>query len=666
MKSSRPRAVPRFTVTEVRNALRCPRVFALGRSRGPAVAFPIGASSLGALFHRIAERFARELTHPPEPMQALVSGGSVTRIHDVLSSWILGHLVQELADHPNASTMPAEIDDLAEALREFSFFLAKQVALDERRPSEALRAFLQQAEFTVDAVLEAGGGIPVQVSGRVDAIYCRAAGAVDVVEYKLTDDANQELDEAQVALYRHLLRKMLDTEVDPLILRFRPGLVETKLSALLANGIMERKILPLLGQMVEWSERPEKAPATNRRDLCISCPMRQGCAEVYRDFLPPRDQPPAGAARPIPDPRGRLTIAPPREFANGSHVDDEGKTEADVLAKHILAQLKKQEIVCGLGEVTVGARLLRVEMQSSRQRVAQLDKIASDVEHKLAKFDVHYVREGARRFFWAPRQKPRQVQLEPLLAQKAAYLAERPGRFVLGEALDGSVIVGDFADGSTCHLLVGGQSGSGKSVLLQALIMGMGHFHSPAAIQFSLVDPKRVTFGNIAAAIAAFLTGPVLHDTEGFLAELEALGTEMEERYTLFQEQGVENIDEYNGRARVRLPRRIVVVDEFQDVLDSKATKQLVIEGVKRLGSKARAAGIHLVLATQRPDARSVPGEIKNNLAGRIALRVSEGLNSRIILDQNGAEELLDRGDFLANIGHGVVRGQAPLVGGGS
>ena len=103
-------------------------------------------------------------------------------------------------------------------------------------------------------------------------------------------------------------------------------------------------------------------------------------------------------------------------------------------------------------------------------------------------------------------------------------------------------------------------------------------------------------------------------------------------------------------------------MDEFHVLLDSKNTKQLVIDGVKRLGSKARAAGIHLVLATQRPDAKSVPGEIKNNLTGRIALRVTEGLNSRIILDQSGAEELLDKGDFLANLGHGIIRGQAPMV----
>lgn len=626
------------------------------------MAFPIGASSLGALFHRIAERFAAELVHPPVQMRALVPGAAVERVYDVLSSWLLGHLVQELIEHPSAASMPAEMDDLAEALREFAFYLAKQVVLDEKAPADSLRTFVQHAEFTVDAVLEAGGGIPVQVSGRVDAIYCRAAGAIDVVEYKLTDEANRILDEAQVAVYRHLLRRMLDTDVDPIILRFRPQLVEIKLSARLADEIMERNVLPLLGQMVQWSERPEQAPATVRQDLCYSCPMRRACVENYRDVLPQRDQPPAGAVHPIPDARGRLTLPAPRQIEPVAEVDSEGQAEAQQLVKQLQAQLKKQEIGCSLDDVSVGARLIRVELRSSRQHVAQLDKIASDIEHKLAKRGVHYVREGARRFFWAARLTPRPVYLETLLAKQAAYLAERPGRFILGEALDGTVIVGDFADGSSCHLLVGGQSGSGKSVLLQSLVVGLSYFHSPAVIQFSLVDPKRVTFGPINTAISAFLTGPVLHDLEAFMLELETIATEMDERYGLFQEHAVENIDEYNQRVREPLPRRVIVVDEFQSLLDSKTTKSQLIDGVKRLGSKARAAGIHLVLATQRPDAKSVPGEIKNNLAGRIALRVSEAVNSRIILDQAGAEDLLDKGDFLANLGHGLVRGQAPMV----
>jgi len=136
----------------------------------------------------------------------------------------------------------------------------------------------------------------------------------------------------------------------------------------------------------------------------------------------------------------------------------------------------------------------------------------------------------------------------------------------------------------------------------------------------------------------------------------------MEARYRRFEARGAEDIDDYNESADEPLPRRVVVVDEFQDLLADKAIRGAFLDGVKRLGAKARAAGIHLVLATQRPDRNTVPGEIKANLGGKIALRVQAMVNSRIILDQGGAEKLLGKGDLLADLGHGIVRAQAPLA----
>lgn len=656
------RAAREFSVTEVRNALRCPRVFALGRSRKRAVAFPIGASSLGALFHRIAERFARELEAPPAPVSALPLHAPRELVADALSAWLLGHLVSELEANPGAASMPGEIDDLAEALRELSRYLAKQIESTGRLPAEALRSFLPHAELSIVAVLDTTSGGPVRISGRIDAVYRRARGAVEVVEYKLTDEANQELDQAQVALYRWLSRRALDLDADPLILRFKPGLVETKLSPVAADGIVERTVLPWIEKMVNWSEHPEMAPPTSRRDLCPTCPMRQACVETYRDTLDPRDLPPAGAARPIPDPDGRLISLPPREPVDAMPTDSEGKAEADSIAAQIVAQLKRQGVIVGIGRKTVGPRLVRIEVTSPRQRVAQLDRAADDVEHHLAGHGVRFEREAARRWFSAPRKTPRRVELEALLARRAAFLRERPGRFVLGEGLDGEVIAGDLADGSSCHLLVAGQTGSGKSVLLRALTLGLCHFHPPSAIRFLLVDPKRVTFGGIAAGMGAHLDGPILYDVEALLPELEALVAEMEERYALFESRNVQNIDDYNEMTKAPLPRRVVVVDEFQDLITSRASRQPFLNAVKRLGSMARAAGIHLVFATQRPDRTTVPGEIKANLGGRIALRVQEVVNSRIILDQAGAEELLGKGDFYADLGHGLVRGQAPMA----
>src|SRR6185503_12008496 len=152
--------------------------------------------------------------------------------------------------------------------------------------------------------------------------------------------------------------------------------------------------------------------------------------------------------------------------------------------------------------------------------------MAGDVEHHLSDQGVRFEREGPRRLFTAPRKVPRTVELSALLAEKAAWLSERPGRFVVGEGVTGEVVTGDLSDGSTCHLLVGGQTGSGKSVLLRALVSSMCQFHPPSAIRFTLVDPKRVTFGSFAAGIAGHLSGSIFHDVEALLPELDELGAE--------------------------------------------------------------------------------------------------------------------------------------------
>ncbi len=670
------------SVTEVRNALRCPRVFALGRAYPKkTVAFPVGASSLGATFHRIAERFARDLDAPSEALRSLPRGAPREAVAAALGAWLLDHLVDALDESPALASMPGEVDDLAEALRELGRYLAAEVERADVAPAEALRSLVQHAELDVEAVVDAPGPgargvVPVRIVGRIDAVHSRGGhagtagghpqapgrGALDVVEYKLTDEANQALDQAQVALYRRLLRDCLDIDAEPVILRFNPGLIATRLSPAAGDAIVERTLLPLLGKMIGWAEQPATAPATARRDLCATCPVRVECAETYPERLEPRDLPPSGATRPRPGPEGRLAVTAGAAEAAQAPADAQGQIEAEALEKQIVAELRRLGVMVQVARRTAGPTLIRLEVMIARQRVAQLDRVAQDVEHHLAARGVRFDRDGAKRVFYAPRVQPRRVELAALLAHEAAFLRARPGRFIVGEGIDGEVITGDLSDGSTCHLLVGGQTGSGKSVLLRGIVTSLCHFHPPEAIRFTLVDPKRVTFGNFAGTVAAHLEGPVCYDAEALLPVLDDLVTEMEERYERFDHAKVEDLDGYNEASSEHLARRVVVVDEFQDLISDKATQKAFLDGVKRLGAKARAAGIHLVCATQRPDAKTVPGEIKANLGGKIALKVQAAINSRIILDQPGAEKLLGRGDLLADLGHGVVRAQAPMA----
>ncbi|MBI4956683.1 MAG: PD-(D/E)XK nuclease family protein [Myxococcales bacterium] len=648
------------SVTEVRNALRCPRIFALGRRRGRPVAFPVGASSLGATFHRIADRAARQVATLPQAVERLAAQASRAAVADALGAWLLAFLVDELEQSPALASMPSEVDDLGEALRELARYLAAEVERSDLRPADALRSLLRHTELEVSAVL--GSAQPVRVSGRVDAVHRRSEGALDVVEYKLTDEANQELDQAQVALYRRLLRECLDLEAEPVILRFNPELATTRLAGPAADAWLEERIVPMLDHMVAWATRPEGAPATTRRDLCASCPLRTECLATYRDAFAPRDAPPAGSTHLRPDPEGGLAVTTPAEPRVPAPRDAEGHAEAEKLGKLIVDKLRKLGTVVEVAQRTVGPTLLGIEVVATRARVAQLDRLAGDVEHQLADRHVHFEKNEGRRAFWATRKRPRRVELAELLGREAEFLRQRPGRFVVGEGVDGSVVKGDLSDGSTSHLLVGGQTGSGKSVLLRAIVSSLCHYHPPSAIRFTLVDPKRVTFGAFAAAIAPHLEGPLFFDSEAFLPELESLVAEMEARYERFEQARVQDIHDYNETAPEPLARRVVVVDEFQDFLTDKATREAFLASVQRLGAKARAAGIHLICATQRPDRTTVPGGLKANLGGKIALRVQSAVNSRIILDEVGAERLLGHGDLLANLGHGTVRAQGPLV----
>lgn len=659
----------RISVTEVRNGLRCPRIFALGRLQKKAVAFPVGSSCLGATFHRILERFSREVDAPIASFAALPQGAALDDVSASLSEWLLGRLIEEVAADPTYSTIPSEVDDLAEALRELARHLAGRLrAFGEDTPCTGLSKLMRAGELAVEAVIGSGGPL---VHGRVDAVYADARGNLEVIEYKLTDDANEELDRAQVALYRELLRGEERIDARPTILRFLPTLRETRMSGEAADAYLDKTVKPLLTRMAEWADEPHRAPATQRRDLCPACPVARECAETYPERLPMRDDPPMAATRPRPDAGAHVQAAAPvTRSAPEEARDEEGRREALDLEKRIVSELKKQgvAVVCPRSAI-VGPTVYIIEVARPRGPVSHLDKAAADVTHRLASeadIKVDYQRDGGHRRFVVKRSSPRTVFLGPLLESKREFLSARPGRFIVGEQPDGDILCADLSDSGTPHLLIAGQTGSGKSVLIQSIIASLLQFQDPGAIRFTLIDPKRVTFIGPAfrTSVASHLDGPIRFDIEETLPVIEQLVDLMEERYRIFHEAQVMDIGEYNEQSAPedRLERRVLVIDEFQDLVAEKKTAQVFFAGIKRLGAKARAAGIHLILATQRPDRDTIPGIVKANLGGRIALRVATQINSRIVLDQGGGESLFGKGDLLASLGRGVVRAQAPLL----
>jgi len=195
------------------------------------------------------------------------------------------------------------------------------------------------------------------------------------------------------------------------------------------------------------------------------------------------------------------------------------------------------------------------------------------------------------------------------------------------------------------HLLIAGTTGSGKSIFLKTLIASIMYHLTPDEVRLVLIDPKRVEFGIFSSSL--FCACEVITEFEEVAAVFEALVLEMEKRYELLEHAGASDIRQYNAgvEPQLRQPYIVVVVDEFADLVmqNVKGFEDRVI----RLAQKARAGGIHLVLATQRPSADVIKGLLKANFPGRIAFSVSSQVDSKIILDMGGAENLIGKGDLI-------------------
>ena len=260
-----------------------------------------------------------------------------------------------------------------------------------------------------------------------------------------------------------------------------------------------------------------------------------------------------------------------------------------------------------------------------------------------------------------PNIKAADVRLYGILKSKTWKASTEPLTFAIGKDISGNAVIGEL--NKMPHLLIAGQTGSGKSVMINTLLTSLLYRNSPSDMKLILVDPKQVEmapYDNI-----PHLLTPVINDPEKTISALKWAVNEMERRYKLLAEEKIRDIKSYNQRLRQRgrkisvededgniqqheegaMPYIVIVIDELADLMmiAARDVEALIV----RLAQKARAVGIHLVLATQRPSVDVITGLIKANVPARIAFTVAGQVDSRTILDQNGAEKLLGYGDML-------------------
>jgi S-DNA-T family DNA segregation ATPase FtsK/SpoIIIE len=227
----------------------------------------------------------------------------------------------------------------------------------------------------------------------------------------------------------------------------------------------------------------------------------------------------------------------------------------------------------------------------------------------------------------------------------------------LGKNISGKPVVGDLA--SMPHLLIAGTTGSGKSVCINTIILSLLYRHTPDKCKFILIDPKMLELSTYEGI--PHLLCPVITEAKKAASVLGWVVKEMESRYRLMTKEGVRNIDGYNAKHKLSMPYIVVVVDEMSDLM-LVAGKEIE-NYIQKLSQMARAAGIHIIMATQRPSVDVITGTIKANFPTRISFQVTSKIDSRTILGEQGAEQLLGKGDMLfMSSANRIVRIHAPFV----
>lgn len=308
-----------------------------------------------------------------------------------------------------------------------------------------------------------------------------------------------------------------------------------------------------------------------------------------------------------------------------------------------------------MGDISLGPSVTRYELIPEQGvKVSKITSLSDDIKLSLAASDIRIeapIPGKAAVGIEVPNPERTMITLRELLESREFKNAKSKVTFAVGKDISGKTIVTDIA--KMPHLLIAGATGSGKSVLINTLIMSIIYKANPNEVKMIMVDPKMVEL--TAYEDIPHLMIPVVKDPKKASAALAWAVAEMTTRYQKFADAGVRDIASYNARIDKvtdksdpefqKMPQIVIIVDEFADLM--MVAPGEVEDAVCRLAQLARAAGIHLVLATQRPSVNVITGLIKANIPSRIALSVSSAVDSRTIIDSGGAEKLLGNGDML-------------------
>ena len=360
----------------------------------------------------------------------------------------------------------------------------------------------------------------------------------------------------------------------------------------------------------------------------------------------------------VPEKAAKPYVFPPLSLLKRSHSQEEEKrSEIEKNAQTLKETLKSFGITVSISNVSVGPSVTRYELQPEQGvKLAKIVSLSNDIKMRLAAADIRIeapIPGKSAVGIEVPNKNSQVVYLGDILSSPAFQENKMKLAFGVGKDIGGKVVVTDIA--KMPHLLVAGATGAGKSVSINTLIMSILYRYSPEEVRMIMVDPKVVEL-QVYNGIPHLLI-PVVTDPKKAAAALNWAVAEMTSRYKKFAAYGVRDLSGYNEKIRGLseeerekeglsvLPQFLIIIDELADLMMVSASE--VEDAIVRLTQLARACGMHLIIATQRPSVNVITGLIKANVPSRIAFSVSSGVDSRTIIDMNGAEKLLGKGDML-------------------
>lgn len=654
---------PSLNATKVRIALECPRLFYLHHHFGANPLFSSdGAIGVGNKFHAWADRLVQWLRQDTELSQGLTA--PVDRLDSealalqMQQRFYQHHFYPDLQrqNEQQAAVLLQVWQGLRGLMQRFAELLVmnRQVCPADRVIAETfvVEEPRMEHEFTLpDGRLQ-------RVSGEFD---CLVFDAVQqrfcVVEFKTYSPVDPTAQLAQASLYSYLLWRRKQVPIDAAIYCVLPTFQSYHYTWNELEATVHQLIPHKLQQMQQWlqwqSSEPDVPPPTAQPDrLCPICPQSDRCQTLFTlDTTLPSVS--------VPDTNHPLQVTLIEPSIEHRH---------DLMGQELVETLLSFGIETTYQGMAVGPAFVRVKLKPQLGvRIGKLLNLADDLRVQL---NLTYPPLIAPQSGFVSVDLPRP---DRQTARFSDYLPAQslpptaPMKIAIGIDLDGCLIEADLADPNTCHFLVGGTTGSGKSEFLRSLLLSLLIRHDPASLQIALVDPKRVTFPEFETM--SRLLAPVVKESEGAIALMEHLVDEMDRRYQQFECSACYDLRTYNqkmaDRSQPPLPRIVCIFDEYADFMADKDTAKALALNIKRLGAMARAAGIHLIIATQRPEASVVTPLIRSNLPGRIALRTASGADSAIILGakETTAVALLGKGDLLYKAGDQTLRLQSLYAG---